>query len=72
VVFQIQRGAVTSDGSGSEIFDLGRVGSTTFGLGLENFPKNPNFSIFSVGLKKNLFGWGQEVSPSNTGQPIIY
>jgi len=63
VIFLVTRGqrlpgaarAHTSDGSGSKIFHLGRVGSAIYGLGLnlENFHlKMSNF--FPLGQKKSL------------------
>jgi len=64
-----------SDGSGSKIFDPGRVESAIHGLGLnlENFPlKYQIFQFFSLRIKKNIFGSGQEVPGSKAGQPLIY
>jgi len=57
-----------SDGSGSKIFDPGRVG---FEFG--NFPlKMSKFSIFFPSDQKNLFGSGQKVPGLKAGWPLIY
>jgi len=51
-----------SDGSGSGQFFVAWVGPAIFGLdlGFENFPKIPNFFIFSPPGQKNLIGLGQK------------
>jgi len=55
---------------------LTQVGSANhlwFGSGFGKFPlKIPNFSMFCPSGQKNIFGSGQKVSRSNTGQPLIY
>jgi len=44
-----------SDGYGSKFFDPARVGSASFGLGLDL--EITNFSIFSLWVKKISSGW---------------
>jgi len=72
-----------SDGSGSKFFDPGLFGSIFCGLGWVShlwfgfefgkfLLKMSNFSIFSLWLKKNLFGLGRKVPGSKMGQPLIY
>jgi len=52
---------------------LGRVSHLWFLLGGWKFPqKMSNFSIFSLQVKKNLFGLGQKVPGSKAGWPLIY
>jgi len=41
-------------------------------LSLKDPLKIPNFSIFSLWFKRNLFGLGQKVFGSNVGQLLIY
>jgi len=55
------------DGSGSKVW----VGSAIYGLPLilENFHI---FQLFSLRIKKNLFGLGQKVPGSKAGRPLIY
>jgi len=61
------------DGSGSKIFDPGRVSHLWFGFEFGNLPrKMSNFSIFSLRVKKNLFGSGQKVPGSKASRPLIY
>jgi len=61
-----------SDGTGSQIFDPGQVSHLWFGSGFGKFPlKIPNFSIYSPPGQKNLFGMGQKVLRSKTGQLLI-
>jgi len=80
---EIKRLDKCSDGSGSKIFDPGRVVSIFsglgqpgsgwvshlwFGFGFGKFPlKTSNFSIFSLWVKKNLLGSGQKVPGSRAG-----
>jgi len=76
-----------SDGSGSKIFDPGRVGSIFCGLGQVGSgqpfmvwarirkisPKNVKlFNFFPFGIQKNCFGSGRKVPGSKPGQPLIY
>jgi len=69
--------APTNDGSRSNIFDPGRIGSGQvsylwFVVGFEKFPlKIPNFSIFPFRSKKYLLV-GSKVTVSKTGQPLFY
>jgi len=74
LIFALNERQVTcSDGSGSKFFDLGRVSHLGFTFGLGKFPlKMSNFSVFSLQVKKNLFGLGQKVPGSKLGQPLIY
>jgi len=61
----------TSGGSWSKFFDPGQVSHPWFGFG--KFPlKKSNFSIFSLGVKKNIFRLGQKVPQSKAGRPLIY
>jgi len=69
----LQLNELYSDGSGSKIFDPGRVSHLWFGLEFGKFPlKMSNFSIFFLRVKKNLFGSGQKVPGSKAGWPLIY
>jgi len=65
-----------SDGSGSKIFDPGRVGSgQSFMVWVwicKIFPKNNKFCNFFPSGQKNLFGSGQKVPGLKAGQPLIY
>jgi len=49
----------------------GRVSHLWLGFGKFS-PQNFKFFNFSLRIKKNLFGLGQEVSESKSGQPHIY
>jgi len=50
----------SSDGSGSKIFDPGRVSHLWLDLEFGKYPlKTSNFSIFFLHVKKYLFGSGQ-------------
>jgi len=63
----------TSDGSGSNFFDPGRVSHLWFGLKFGKFClKTSNFQFFSLRVKKNCFGSGQKVPGSKPGRPLIY
>jgi len=77
-----------SDGSGSKIFDpgrvrsifcgpgwvgMGRVSHLWFGFESEKFPlKMSNVSIFLPSGQKNLFGLCRKVHGSKVGRPLIY
>jgi len=62
-----------SDGSGSKFFDPGRVSHLWFGFEFGKFPlKMSNFSIFSLRVKKNIFGSGRKVPGLKAGRPLIY
>jgi len=54
-------------------FFVAQVGSTIFGLDLENFPyKSQIFQFFSRRVKKKCFESGQKVPGSKPGWPLIY
>jgi len=53
-------------------FFVARGGSAIYGLDLENFLlRMSNFSIFFPSAQKNIFEFGQKVTQSKTGQPLI-
>jgi len=63
----------SSDGSGSKIFDPGRVSHLWFGLEFGKFYlKMSNFSNFYPSGQKNCFGSSRKVPGSEPGQPLIY
>jgi len=51
---------------------LVRTGQSSLVWVLKISLKIPNFSIFSLQVKKNLFGSGQKVPGSKTDWPLIY
>jgi len=74
-------GKAMGDGSGSKIFEphrarsifgsSGWVSHLWFGFGKSPL-KIPNFSIFSLRIKKNLIGSGQKVHGSKLVRPLNY
>jgi len=60
----------SSDGSGSKIYDPGRVGSA---LGLEILPKNWQiFQFFSLWAKKEFLQVGSKSTLPKVAWPLIY